>query len=94
MNTANLQLEGLLVALSAILAALERKGMLQEAEIQDALGEAEARVHADRREQLREANQQAILFPIRYLREATSKSGPQRAFHDIAAGIGREKDQA
>ena len=85
---------GIYLALTAILAALERKGVLQGSEIQEVLGEAEARVHADRREQLRDANQQAILFPIRYLREATSENGQHRPFHDIAAGIGRDKDDA
>lgn len=94
MNTANLQMEGLLAGLVALLTLLKRKGLLSQLEIDEALQEAEGRAleGARRGGQMRDANQQAVVFPIRYLIEATS-DGPQRAFRDIAASIGREKDE-
>lgn len=94
MNTANLQLEGLLVALTHIIGALQRKGLLDHQEVVHALTEAEAmaRAHADRGGQLREANQNAILFPIRYLMEATGAEAEDKSYRVITADIGREKD--
>jgi hypothetical protein len=94
MNTANLQLEGLLVALTHVIGALQRKGLLDHSELAQALADAEAmaRTNADRGGQLREANQNAVLFPIRYLMEATAAHAQPKAFRDIAADVGREKD--
>lgn len=94
MNTANLQLEGLLVALTQLIGALQRKGLLSHEEIAQALADAEAtaRAHADRGGQLREANQNAVLFPIRYLAEATAAEASGKPFRAITADIGREKD--
>jgi len=94
MNTANLQLEGLLVALTHLIGVLQQKGLVSHDEIKDALTQAEtaAMGQADRGGQLREANQQAILFPIRYLMEATSAAGTGKAFRTITAEIGRDKD--
>jgi len=94
MNTANLQLEGLLVALTHVIGALQRKGLIDHADVAQALSDAEAmaRAHADRGGQLREANQNAILFPIRYLIEATAAHAEARTYRDITADIGRDKD--
>jgi hypothetical protein len=94
MNTANLQLEGLLVALTHLVGVLQRKGLMTHEEVRDALAQAEktALGHADRGGQLREANQQAILFPIRYLAEATSSHAQGRPYREITADIGRDKD--
>jgi hypothetical protein len=94
MNTANLQMEGLLVALTQLIGALQRKGLLEREEIARALADAEimARAHADRGGQLREANQNAILFPIRYLMEATLDNARGKTFASITADVGREKD--
>lgn len=94
MNTANLQVEGLLIGMAALFAVLKRKGLLSQDDITHALQEAEARALADAKRggQMREANQQAVVFPIRYLMEATSEEGG-RAFRDIAASVGRAKDE-
>lgn len=94
MNTANLQLEGLLVALTHLIGALQRKGLLSHEDVARALGDAEvsARVNADRGGQLREANQNAVLFPIRYLLEATVAEAEGKPFRTITADIGRDKD--
>lgn len=94
MNTANLQLEGLLVALTQLIGLLQRKGLLQHEEVARALAEAEsmAGAHAGRGGQLREANQNAILFPIRYLIEATAADAHDKPFRAITADIGRDKD--
>ena len=47
MNTANLQLEGLYVAVASILSALREKGLLTEQEIERALAGAEDIALAD-----------------------------------------------
>lgn len=91
MNTANLQLEGLLLAVSSLLDVMQRKGLLTQGEIDAALDAAEAGVEADRRSaDMRHANAEAILFPIRFLREATADTaGHLRSFSERSASIGR-----
>lgn len=95
MNTANLQLEGLYGAVTALLAALRRKGLLEEAEIEAALAEAEAAMLADpnRPGELSPAHVDAIAFPIRYLRAANRGFAEDGAasFSELAAQVGREK---
>ena len=97
MNTANLQLEGLYVAVSALMAALRQKNLLTEAEIEAALADAEEVVADDpkRPEQLTHAHVDAICFPIRYLRAANRRiaDGDFADFSGIAAQVGREKPQ-
>ncbi len=94
MNTANLQIEGLLLALGQIVTLLKEKGVLSDADVAAALRRAEAVAMGDdgRHGQLREANVQAILFPIRYLIETVS-TGEARAFRDVTAEVGRAKDR-
>jgi hypothetical protein len=53
MNAANLQLEGLLLALYALLDGLKQKGLLTEQEIEEALSTAEANALADPQRVLR-----------------------------------------
>lgn len=68
MNVANLQLEGLLMAVASINHALVKKGILTKEEVDIALRKAEAReTDQDRAEELRTANRDAITFPIRLL---------------------------
>ncbi|MGO4175885.1 hypothetical protein [Bosea sp. TAF32] len=69
MNTANLQLEGLLLSVAAAFAELKRKGVLQSSDLDNALARAEEGV-SQRTTELSEANAEAIQFPIRFLREA------------------------
>ena len=97
MNTANLQLEGLYVAVSALLNALRQKGVLTEQEIEASLADAEGSVASDPRRspELSHAHVDAILFPLRYLRLAnrTSSNGDLSGFAELAARVGREKPQ-
>lgn len=74
MNTANLQLEGLYVVISALLVALREKGVFEEAEIDRLLAETESALVADsnRSAELRGANVDAICFPVRFLRQAVT----------------------
>jgi hypothetical protein len=93
MNTANLQLEGLLVAISSILDVMKRKGLLTQQDIDEALDTAEAVARTDpqRPEELSPANVDAIYFPIRFLRHATQTGeGAQMAFAEVTARVGRD----
>lgn len=97
MNTANLQLEGVYAALSAILDLLRQKGLAGADEIDRALGAAEAAVLADplRPQQVSAANLDAICFPLRYLRLANraASEGRRPAFSELATEVGRTKPQ-
>ncbi len=96
MNTANLQLEGLLLAISSLLDAIERKGLLTRQDIEHALDEAEARAALDLRRpaEVSPANVDAIAFPIRFLRIAlTEGEGSPRLFSEIAARVGQTKPE-
>ncbi|MDF2995682.1 MAG: hypothetical protein K0R27_1319 [Xanthobacteraceae bacterium] len=95
MNTANLQLEGLLLAISALCLTLKQKGILSDAEIGEALRAAEtaAKLRGDTSE-LRNANIDAIHFPIRFLKRAV-ESGPEPLdFCRIASRVGSSKQNA
>ena len=92
MNTANLQLEGMLLALSALCRALREKGVMNDAEIADALGTAEAAARArGGASALRGANVEAIHFPIRFLRLALKEGPCALDFSSIAAEVGTTK---
>ena len=96
MNTANLQLEGLYAALSALMNALRQSGAVNEADIDAALADVEDSVTADRsRADLSPANLDAIAFPIRYLRLANrlGAEGSYPSFAELTARVGREKPQ-
>ena len=71
MNTANLQMEGLLLALAALLDAMKRNGLLSREDVQAALEQAEKAGTADgqRPDDLSHAQVEAILFPIRFLKQ-------------------------
>lgn len=72
MNTANLQLDGVLMAMAALCHLLREKGIAAEDEIDSSLRHAEQMQAADRLrpEQLSQSNVEAMLFPLRFLREA------------------------
>jgi len=96
MNTANLQLEGLLLAVSSVLETMRRKGILTEQEIVDALGEAEAstKSHVVGMPDLSASNLDAIQFPIRFLRAATNVSTPGHAtFMELTAKVAETKPE-
>jgi hypothetical protein len=96
MNTANLQIEGILTAMAALTQALRQKGLLTQAEIDDALNAAGQSVAEERehRTELRPAQLEAIQFPIRFLKIANNlaSDGPL-AFGRIAAMVDEEKDR-
>lgn len=95
MNTANLQMEGVLMAVTALCRLLREKGMLDEAEIDAALAEAQEALANDalRPEQLSHANVEAALFPLRFLREANRRDlpGAAAAYTEIATSVGRTR---
>lgn len=96
MNTANLQLEGLYAALSALMTALRQSGAVTEADLDAALADVEDSVTADRsRADLSPAHLDAIAFPIRYLRLANKlgAEGSYPGFAELTARVGREKPQ-
>lgn len=96
MNTANLQLEGLYLAIAALTRALKDKNILSEAEIDAALGTAEDAVRSDRHrtEMLSDANLDAICFPIRVMRVMNGvNDGTTPSFTEVARYVGVTKPQ-
>lgn len=93
MNTANLQLEGLLVAMAQLTRQIAEAGVLPRESIRHALDAAETAILADeqRRAQLSDSQIEAMLFPVRYLATALSPASAGRGFSDTAADIGRAK---
>src|SRR5690606_22549283 len=95
MNTANLQLEGLLLALSSLVSLLRQKGIASEEEICAVLKQAEEAALGDpaRPEGLSSANVEAVLFPIRYLKAAAASplAGAVPPFSQVATGVGQAK---
>jgi hypothetical protein len=95
LNTANLQLEGILLALYALLDTMKRKGVLNQQEIDDALRQAEgiAAFEGRERDELSRANVEAICFPIRFLREANSASKAMESFAAITQLVAEKNDK-
>lgn len=91
MNTANLQLEGLLLAVAALCTELMRKGALEANELEAALDRA-TQGASDRTTELSDANAEAIRFPIRFLREALRQTDGSLDYQSLAAKIGRARD--
>lgn len=91
MNTANLQMEGMLMAVSALCCLLREKGLAEAEEIDAALAGAETALAGDRLRpgQLSSANVEAMLFPLRFLREANRRALPGTAYSEIAGSVGR-----
>jgi hypothetical protein len=94
MNTANLQLEGLLVAVAELTRLLVRKGLVDETEVELALANAELAIRADQQRmgQLSGSNADAVSFPIRFLSAAlrTRKETPL-SFSELACHVGQSK---
>lgn len=94
MNVANLQIEGLCLAIAAINHALVEKGILSQVELDDALRKAEATARGDDRfvEDLNPSNRDAICFPIRVLQIANT-TGAERpwSFTELARLVGETK---
>jgi len=96
MNTANLQLQGLLLAVASINNALVRKGLLSIDEIDLALRKAEASLTGEERlfEDMSPANRDAICFPIRLLQLANSSQRESSipGFSELTRMVGQTKD--
>lgn len=97
MNTANLQLEGLVIAIASLNQALVARGALSNDEIDKALARAEQTALGDDRltEALSTANRDAVLFPIRLLRMANGSAGGEGvpAFAELAKAVGMTKER-
>lgn len=97
MNTANLQLEGVLMAIAAINRALVEKGILSVGDLDQALGVSEQLgLGSDRAsESLSPAHRDAIAFPARVLRLANSIPGsdPLPDFAELAKTVGAMKER-
>lgn len=93
MNTANLQLEGLLLAVAGILDALAAKGVLSSPEIEAALKSAEdAALREAKTRNIGAAQVEAVRFPIRFLLAGIADtSGQLPTFADITTAVGEAK---
>jgi hypothetical protein len=96
MNVANLQIEGLLMAIASINNMLVHKGVLSIDEIEVALHKAEASVTGEERsyEDLTPAQRDAVCFPIRLLRIANNTQSEAHipAFSELTRMVGQTKD--
>lgn len=94
MNTANLQLEGLYLAVAMMNRALVLKGLLSVDEVETALHIAEAIAESDRVEGLSTANRDAVCFPIRVLRLANrmAEGNAIPPFSELARAVGETKE--
>ena len=96
MNTANLQLEGLYLAVAAMHETLVKKGVVTRQEVDDAMREAEQTAINDDRsvENLRPAERDALAFPARLLRaaNATASDNGGESFTALARRVGTAKE--
>ncbi|MBS3651191.1 hypothetical protein KEU06_21490 [Pseudaminobacter sp. 19-2017] len=95
MHVANLQLEGLLMAIASINNVLVRKGILTTDEIDTALRRAEAAMTGEERnhEDLSPSNVDAVCFPIRLLQLANlgQSEGGVQSFSELTRSVGQLK---
>ena len=95
MNVANLQLEGLLMAVAAINHVLVRNGVLTVEEIDIALRKAEAgETGEDRSQGMSASSRDAVNFPIRLL-ELANRCQPEAdmpSFSRLAHMVGQMKE--
>jgi len=95
MNVANLQLEGLLMAVASINQVLVRKGVLSVEDIDIALRKAEAiETGEERSGGMSESSRDAVNFPIRLL-ELANQCQPETdmpSFSKLARMVGQMKE--
>ncbi len=95
MNTANLQLEGLYLAIASINKLLVAKGIVSIKEIDTALRRAEANATGDEHivEDMTPANRDAVCFPIRLLQMANNSRSDRNTptFSELAKMVGQTK---
>jgi hypothetical protein len=92
MNVANLQLEGLLMAVASLNRLLVDKGLVSSADIDEALRQAEASIAGDGRlaAEVPPANRDAVFFPVRFLQLANTAPAAL-GFSQIARSVGQMK---
>jgi hypothetical protein len=97
MNSANLQLEGLAMAVAALTHMLVTKGLLTTEEVDHCLAVTEQTALGEERvvEALSPANRDAIVFPIRLLRLANTMAGEDGIppFAELARVVGETKER-
>jgi hypothetical protein len=96
MNVANLQLEGLYLAVAAINDLLVKKGVLSREEIDLALRRSEQTALGDNRtEDLSPAERDAVAFASRLLAAANNSAGEEflPTFQELARHVGETKDK-
>lgn len=95
MNTANLQLEGLYMAVASLIELLKQKGLADQQEIDAALAGAERAAFEGKDNDLSVSNLEAIGFPIRLLRLANSTAveGHPLPFNELTRRVGEAKDR-
>lgn len=93
MHAANLQLEGLYLAVAAINNALADKGILTKVEIDSALKRAEQAALGENRsiEDLSPAQRDAMAFPARFLIAANAAPTENLSFYALAKQVGESK---
>lgn len=96
MKVANLQLQGLLMAVASINNALVHRGLLSVDDIDQALRKAEANLTGEERlfEDMTPANRDAVCFPLRFLMAANSTQDETgiSSFSELARMVGKTKD--
>lgn len=91
MNTANLQLQGLLMAVAAVNRLLVARGALDTRTLEAALHEAELSALAgSHAEGLSPSNREAITFPIRLLEFASREEANGLSFEELAREVAAE----
>jgi hypothetical protein len=96
MNTANLQLEGLLIAIASINKLLVSKGIVTDREMTLSLETAKQSILGESRlDELDPAQRDAIAFPIRLLLLANHDSTETGVlpFSELAKMVGQTKDR-
>lgn len=88
MNTANLQMEGVLLALAGLVDLLREKGLATGDELRQTLERAEAGI-GDPPAGLSDSNAEAIRFPIRFLLRALDRGDAPLDFVSLAGEVGR-----
>jgi hypothetical protein len=93
MNPANLQIEGLLMAVAEMHRLMVERGLVSATDVATALRRAEARITSDDRfeEGMPLANRDAMCFPIRLLMLANSPDFKSAGFSELARAVGLSK---
>lgn len=95
MNTANLQLEGLYLAIASLNELLVAKGLVTRQEIDNALRRAEQTAVGDYNvDEMSPANRDAVAFPARLLQLANNGGvdGQLQPFSELAKLVGQTKE--